>query len=51
MLKHKVGRDLTFISKPNFLGLSLTTMQYALYVAMHWLEEFKKEIDALNDSR
>jgi hypothetical protein len=39
---------LTSISKPNLRGLALTTIQYDLYAAMRWLDEFRNDIAVLN---
>jgi hypothetical protein len=36
------------MSKPTLRGLALTAIQYDLYAAMRWLDEFKNTIAVLN---
>jgi hypothetical protein len=36
------------MSKPNLRGLALITIQYDLYAARRWLDEFENDIEVLN---
>jgi hypothetical protein len=36
------------MSKPNLQGFALTAIEYDLYAAMRWLDEFKNDMAVLN---